>query len=129
MTHLSLMPDVKPYLYQLNARVEHMVEQIADQIHDHHGDPKYDRRALDHRVIAPANRLDRDPPDAGDVKQHFDDKRPGHEECRGWPQQRNQRQQRVPKHMPNNHGALEQALWRAPSAHNHRAEPPASMSA
>src|SRR6266542_295475 len=56
---IVLLPVPYALCGQLNARVEHMVEQIADQIHDHHGNPQYDGRALDDRVIAPANRLDR----------------------------------------------------------------------
>src|SRR5690348_2791655 len=46
------------WLRGFHARVQVRVEQIGDQVGQHHADGQQQERPLEHRVVAPANRLE-----------------------------------------------------------------------
>ncbi len=49
------------------------VGQIDDQVHGHDDDGDEHHEVLHHRIVAPADRLDQEAGDAGDVEDRFGD--------------------------------------------------------
>ena len=66
-------------LFQRDAGVDYLIENITDKVHDYDQDSKNDRCAHDQRVVAVDNAADKGASDSGNCKNLFDYKRTGYD--------------------------------------------------
>ena len=91
-------------------RVDEAVEEVDEQVHRDHDDGDQQRRVLDQRVVARADRLQQDVADAGEAVDRLDDRAAGDQRADLEADDRDDRDEGVTERVPVDHAPRRQAL-------------------
>src|SRR5437773_2285178 len=107
-------------------RIEDRIEKVHGEVQDHEGGGEEQNHALDHRVVALEDRVEQQPPDAGQGEDVFDHDDAAHDVAELDAGDRDDGDQRVAERVVEGHPALGQPLGArranvlAPEAVEHR---------
>src|SRR5216117_1743101 len=94
-------------------RIEDRIEKVHGEVQDHEGGGEEQNHALDHRVVALEDRVEQQPPDAGQGEDVFDHDDAAHDVAELDAGDRDDGDQRVAERVVEGHPALGQPLARA----------------
>src|SRR5581483_3667129 len=102
-------PSLAPWSLVADARVNQRVDQIDEKVDEDENERSEHDEALDHRIVALADRLDKELADAVEIENLLGHHEPAHQERELEAEDGDHRQQRVFERVAREHGFFPQS--------------------